>query len=287
MKKIILSESEVVSLIKSIMEQDTQFDFSDIDDLDYYDALFLIFRNWVQKSLPEDERDYPTSYLLEKYGKKFVQELVDDGTLIVDDNFEVNRWTIPRVVQALIKKGHYKFPSKRKNEKFTERFKKHINYYIKEQNLPSWAEVVLVEKTPYIVSMKLNIDFPDMIKDSSNSYVNASSLEREFTKFVENYLGVEIGNPNYGQLRLLREGTNFVHLDGWVKEILNKEIKKQIKQLPYGRHIHSMKFQPNERQSELKIVFKNTAGYNGRSQFRTEVAELLNNLGYKRIRIEY
>lgn len=287
MKKIILSESELVSLIHSIMEQDTKFDFSDIDDLDYYDALFFMFRNWVQQNLPDSEKDAPISYLLDKFGKKFILELIGDGEIPVDDNFDINRWNIPRIVQALVKKGKYKFPTKRKEEKFTEKYKKHINYFIGELNLPSWAKINLEEKVPYKVDFELELDFPEMIKSDSEEHISSHTVERKFKKYIEGYLGVEFGNPNYGNLDLNKKNTKLNNLEPWVKNVLNKEIKTKIRALPYGKNIHSMKFEPKDAISSLKIVFKGHAGWNGRHEFRQEVAKLMENMGYKKIRVEY
>lgn len=287
MKKIILSESEVVSLIKLIMEQDTKFDFSDIDDLDYYDALFLMFRNWVQQNLPDSEKDAPVSYLLDKFGKRFVLELMGDGEFPVDDNFEINRWNIPRIVQGMVKKGKYKFPTKRKQDKFTEKFKKHIDYFINELNLPSWAKINLYEKDPYKVDFEVELDFPEMVKSDGNASISPYNLENKFKKYVEGYLGVEFGNPNYGNLDLNKKNTKFTNLESWVKNVLNKEIKTKIRALPYGRNVHSMKFEPKEGTSNLKIVFKGHASWNGKQEFKQEVIRLLDDMGYKKIRIEY
>lgn len=287
MKKLILSESEVVSLIKLIMEQDTKFDFSDIDDLDYYDALFLMFRNWVQQNLPDSEKDAPVSYLLDKFGKRFVLELMGDGEFPVDDNFEINRWNIPRIVQGMVKKGKYKFPTKRKQDKFTDRFKKHIDYFISELNLPHWAKINLEEKTPYKVDFELELDFPEMIKSDGEEHISPHTVERKFRNYVEGYLGVEFGNPNYGNLDLNKKNTKFSNLESWVKNVLNKEIKTKIRALPYGRNVHSMKFEPKEGTSNLKIVFKGHASWNGKHEFKQEVIRLLDDMGYKKIRIEY
>lgn len=287
MKKIILSESELVSLIKSIMEQDTKFDFSDIDDLDYYDALFFMFRNWVQQNLSDSEKDAPVSYLLDKFGKRFVLELMGDGEFPVDDNFEINRWNIPRVVQGMVKKGKYKFPTKRKQEKFTEKFKKHIDYFINELNLPSWAKINLIENVPYKVDFELELDFPEMIKSEGDESISPYNLERKFKNYVEGYLGVEFGNPNYGHLDLDKKNTKFSGLESWVKNVLNKEIKAKIRALPYGRNVHSMKFEPREGRSDLKIIFKSSAGWNGKHEFKKEVLKLLNDMGYKKIGIDY
>lgn len=288
MKKLRLSESELVSLIHSIMEEDNTVDFNYVDDLDYYDALFIIFRNWVNTNVPDSEKDAPISYLLEKYGKKFILELIGDDPVISNDNFEISRWSIPRIVQAMVKKGLHKLPTKRKYEKFTERFKKPIKYFMDELNLPSWANIELIEDSPYKVHFKVVLDFPEMMKSEESRKVYSSTFEREFRNFAEGFLGVDFGNPNHGHLDMNKLVTEFKNLDSWVKNVLNKEIKTKIRSLPYGRHVHSMKFEPGENMSNLKIAFKSTAPWNAnKSDFKQQVTKLLNDLGYKKIRVEY
>ena len=286
MKRLILSESELVSLIKTIMEQDN-FDFSDVDDLDYYDALFLMFRNWIQNNLSDSEKDAPISYLLDKYGKKFVSELVGDGIIVLDNDFEISRWNIPRIVQAMVRKGVYKFPTKRKEEKFTEKFKRQIEYFINELNLPPWAKINLTEKNPYNVNYHMVIDFPQMIKSEKEQHASSHSVEGKLKNYIQGYLGVEFGNPNYGHLDLHKNNTQFDNLDTWVKEVLNKEIKTKIRALPYGRNVHSIKFEPKEGVSDLKIIFKGHASWNGKSEFKQAADKLLKDMGFKRIRIQY
>ncbi len=49
-----------------------------------------------------------------------------------------------------------------------------------------------------------------------------------------------------------------------------------------------MKFEPKETMSSLKIVFKSTAPWNAsKSDFKQQVTKLLNDSGYKKIRVEY
>jgi hypothetical protein len=48
-----------------------------------------------------------------------------------------------------------------------------------------------------------------------------------------------------------------------------------------------MKFEPREGRSDLKIIFKSSAGWNGKHEFKKEVIKLLNDMGYKKIGIDY
>lgn len=283
-----LKESEVVYLIKNLVEQEN--DFSGFEEFDYLDALFIIFRNWVQKNLPEDERDYPMSYLLEKYAKRFVLDLVDEQTVrgLDRDDFELNRWNIPDIVKSLIKKGHYKFSSKRKEKKFTDVYKRAIPSLVENLELPSWVEIQFKEEKPYHVDVLFLIDYNTMLEDKSDVIFNYSKYEREIRNFVQNYLGVEIGNAAYGQLELDFRGHELKDVERWVKNVMNGGIKKEIKKLPKGKDIHSIRFEPNARRQNLKIVYKSHAGYGGRREIISGVESILQNAGYnpKRFDIE-
>lgn len=285
MGSLILNRDEFVSLIENIVETNQDFDFEGFDEFDYYDALFILFKKWAETNIPEDERDYPISYLLEKYAAKFASEMTNGEFGKYEENFSFNNWNTPKVVQSMIRKGHHKLPTKRKNEKFTEKYKRGISHFIEELNLPPWAEMKIIEDKPYVIDVQLSLDFPEFVKDDTKKNISGQGVEREFEKFVQNFLGIDLGNPAYGQLSISRKNTEFKNLNNWVKNVLNKDIKKQIKNLESGRFIHSMRFETTTSGAELKIIFKGSPSWERRSKLKTEAQNLLNQLGYPRIKV--
>jgi hypothetical protein len=204
------------------------------------------------------------------------------------DDFELNRWNIPDIVKSLIKKGHYKFSSKRKEKKFTDVYKRAIPSLVENLELPSWVEIQFKEEKPYHVDVLFLIDYNTMLEDKSDVIFNYSKYEREIRNFVQNYLGVEIGNATYGQLELDFRGHELKDVERWVKNVMNGGIKKEIKKLPKGKDIHSIRFEPNARRQNLKIVYKSHAGYGGRREIISGIESILQNAGYnpKRFDIE-
>jgi hypothetical protein len=154
--------------------------------------------------------------------------------------------------------------------------------------LPSWVQIEFKEEKPYHVDILFVIDYSSMLEDKSDKIYNQSGYEREIRNFINNYLGVEIGNAIYGQLELNFKGHLLKDSERWVKNVMNAGIKKQIRQLPKGKDIHSIRFEPNTRRQVLKIVYKGHAGYSGRREVIQGVESILQNAGYnpKRFDIE-
>jgi hypothetical protein len=99
-------------------------------------------------------------------------------------------------------------------------------------------------------------------------------------KRIEDFLGVEIGNPTYGQLSF-KMNKQYIGVDEWVKKTLNKEIKKKIKELPNAaRILHAIRFETHSSSSmggDLKLSYKS---WNGSNEFIKSVRSLLQDMGY-------
>ena len=98
-------------------------------------------------------------------------------------------------------------------------------------------------------------------------------------------MNLKVGNPTYGELKLdyheYRE-----NLDEWVKNVLNKEIKRDIRQLPGSKFIHSISFEPTNSKASIKINFKSGTGYDQRRKLREGVQNYLKNSGYNEKRFD-
>ena len=66
---------------------------------------------------------------------------------------------------------------------------------------PDFVRVEFEEEVPYDVHVKLYIDYPSYLKDESFSFAS-HNLERKFKELLENYLGVDFGNPVHGKVNL-------------------------------------------------------------------------------------
>jgi hypothetical protein len=178
----------------------------------------------------------------------------------------------------IVRQGKHKLPSLRSQEKFTEKFKKPLEFFVNELNLPEFMELSFTENTPYKVYVTLKVDWEGLIKYQGTETFKSDKIKKELEQRIKDFLGVEIGNPTHGQLNFNFDKI-YVGIDEWVKKSLNKELKKKIRELPSSRILHAIKFETmsNTLGGELKFSFKN---WNGRNDFMKDVKELLQSMGY-------
>lgn len=277
MKKVLsLTESELIKVINRIVES-----YSDevYNDEDYVEVFLNYFRPWVKKNHGDEIGEYPLSYLVKKYISEFA---LDNG--MHPDNvifgYRNNLTNAANIGKKLVQQGKHKLPTLRSQEMFTEKYKKPLEYFLTELNLPDFIKVEFIEQTPYNVYVKLDVDWEGLIKYEGDVRPNFEKIFGELKKRIEDFLGIEIGNPTYGQLSF-KMNKQYVGVDEWVKKTLNKEIKKKIKELPNAsRMLHAIKFETNGSSNmggDLKLSFKN---WNGRNDFIKSVKSLLQSMGY-------
>lgn len=296
MKKIVtFGESELINMVKRIVEQ-SEIDLGKYHDSDFVDVFVFVFRNWLNNKLGEDAKKYPFSYLTKRYGQNFLEDTFGDkyekffGS---DRDVSFGLHSIPRIGQKLVKVGAYSLQSLRDEEKFTEKFAKKLLRFVKMLNLPDWMKLEFVEEKPLEVEGILHVDYPSYLKYEGERVLNANQLGKELRYMLENYLGVDFGNPTYGELQL--DITPKIEKEEWwIKNVLNKEIKKHIKTMPGGEFIHSIRFAPKyPHSSEMKIVYKDNF-FNHKLygkdfnqwKFKEGVKKYLKELGYNKIHVE-
>jgi len=290
MSKIVtLTKTQLTEMVKTIVEQ-VEMDLSQYDDNDFTDVFIFLFRKWVENKLGEESKKYPFSFLLKKYGQEFLRETFGDSYLkYFRNNDEVNLrggYMVPKIGKYLVQMGAHTLPSLRGEEKFTEKYAKHFQRLIKMLELPSWVKVEIREDKPNEVLVNLYVDYGSYLKVES-SYLNQYNLQKKLQTLLEDYLGVEFGNPVHGNLNLTLQIIS-ENEEAWVKNVLNKEIKKHIKAMPDGKNVHSIRFEPRiSGNSNLRIVYKEHSHRNMHQyDFRNKVREYLKGLGYHKIDVE-
>jgi len=187
------------------------------------------------------------------------------------------------VGREIVRNGAYQLPSLNSNKKFTERFKKPFLFLVDNLKLPDFINLQFDEETPNRVRGEVIVDFPKMIK-SSNGPKSPYRISQKLQKSFEDYLGVEFGSPVHGKLDFYLNTTPiYVGLDEWIKKELNKNIKKQIKELPLAeRNISSLKFilNTNNIKGEIKIGWKRDARWTEHNKVKEEVRNILKSMGY-------
>jgi hypothetical protein len=273
-KTLTLTESELVKVVNRIVEA-----YSDdtYDDEDYVEVFLHYFRPWIRANHGDEIGEYPLSYLSKKYMAEFAK---DNGMLPenVIYGYKGNLGNASNIGKNLVKQGKHKMPSLRSQEKFTEKFKKPLEFFVNELNLPEFMELSFTENTPYKVYVTLKIDWEGLIKYQGTETFKSDKIKKDLEQRIKDFLGVELGNPTHGQLNFNFDKM-YIGVDEWAKKSLNKEIKKKIRELPSSRILHAIKFETmsNTLGGELKFSFKN---WNGRNDFMKDVKELLKSMGY-------
>ncbi len=273
-KTITLNESELVGVIHKIVES---YNNDSYDDSDYIEVFLKFFRPWVKEKHGDEISNYPLSYLVKKYISEFAQDFEIDPTSTIL-GYRDNIRNVAAVGKALVQKGKTKLASLQSKEKFTEKYKKQLDFFVNRLELPDFIKLDFIEEIPYNVIGRVRVDWEKLIKYPTDKTFRSNDISRELKNKIENFLGVELGNPTYGQLSLTFNKA-YVGVEDWVKKTLNKEIKKEIRSLPRASILHAIKFETDGDKfgGELKLSFKN---WNGRNDFKKQVENLLQELGY-------
>ena len=275
MNKITLNKLEMIKFVSMIVEQ---VNLSGYDEEDFVEVFVNLFRPWIKSKHGDEVSKYPMSYLAKKYFEEFT----------TDYNIESDRYgtTMKKIISAgreIVRNGAYQLPSLNSNKKFTERFKKPLLFLVDNLKLPDFINLQFNEETPNRVRGEIVVDFPKMIKNSNGSK-SPYRISQKLQKSFEDYLGVEFGSPVHGKLDFYLNTTpTYVGLDEWIKKEFNKNIKKQIKELPLAeRNISSLKFilNTNNIKGEIKIGWKRDARWGEHNKVKDEVRNILKSMGY-------
>ena len=276
MNKIMLNKSEMIKFVSMIVEQ---VNLEGYTDEDFVEVFVNLFRPWVKSKHGDEVGKYPMSYLI----KKHLEEFASDNKIELQRFYGGDLKKIIEIGRQIVRNGAYQLTSLNTNNKFTERFKKPLLFLVDNLNLPDFINLQFDEETPNRVRGEVVVNFPKLIK-SSNSSKSAYRISQKLQKSFEDYLGVEFGSPVHGKLDFYLNTTPiYVGLDEWIKKELNKNIKKQIKELPLAeRNISSLKFilNTNHIKGEIKIGWKRDARWTEHNKVKDEVRNILKSMGY-------
>jgi hypothetical protein len=260
-------------------------DISGYSDEDFLEVFVTEFRIWIRRNHGDEVGEYPMSLLVKKYIKEFAEEYgLTEHDLRYSNTFTKMVVIGKKLVQTEIRT----LPSLKKDIIFTERFKKIIDHFISNYNIPDFIKIHFQEDSPFVVRGWMTADFEPAMK-YYGSLNDVHKFSREFNNLITNYLGFELGRPAHGNLDYYFEsGFRLLGVDEWVKGVLNKKIKKEIKTLPGKSALHSMKFNVNNSQlrGEIKLVYSQNYRYGYRDNFKDELKKYLKDLGYNPDRLQ-
>jgi hypothetical protein len=270
---------EIKKTIRTILENienSNNVDLSEYTDEDFLEVFFEKFRPWVRATHGEEASTMPMSYLTKKYIKEFGQLYSPREAF-----GNVTRKAI-HIGQKIVEKGERQLTSLRPQHNFLEKYAKPIKFFIDELNLPDFVEVKFNERSPYKVRMDVIVDFEDLMKYDGD-LPSVIQIGDKFKQFLTNYLGIDLGKAAHGGLNLETPDTAIhKYEERWVKDDLNKIIKKEIKKLPSAASIRGIKFVPNHKLGTSQLQMLRPSGYYRSGNIKTEIENLLSSLGYNR-----
>jgi hypothetical protein len=270
---------EIKKTIRTILENmgdSNNVDLSEYTDEDFLEVFFEKFRPWVRATHGEEAATMPMSYLAKKYIKEFGQLYSPREAF-----GGVTRKAI-HIGQKIVEKGERQLTSLRPQHNFLEKYAKPIKFFIDELNLPDFVEVKFNERSPYKVRMDVIVDFEDLLK--YDGYLpSVIQIGDKFKQFLTNYLGIDLGKAAHGGLNLETPDTTInKYEERWVKDDLNKIIKKEIKKLPSAASIRGIKFVPDHKLGTSQLQMLKHGGYYRLGNIKSEIENLLSSLGYNK-----
>jgi len=268
---------EIKKTIRTILENmgdSNNVDLSEYTDEDFLEVFFEKFRPWVRATHGEEAATMPMSYLAKKYIKEFGQLYSPREAF-----GGVTRKAI-HIGQKIVEKGERQLTSLRPQHNFLEKYAKPIKFFIDELNLPDFVEVKFNERSPYKVRMDVIVDFEDLLKYDGD-LPSVIQIGDKFKQFLTKYLGIDLGKAAHGGLNLeTPDSAIHKYEERWVKDDLNKIIKKEIKKLPSAASIRGIKFIPNNKLGTSQLQMLKHGGYYRLGNIKTEIENLLSSLGY-------
>ena len=179
-KTLTLTESELIKVINRIVES---YGDDTYDDEDYVEVFLHYFRPWIRANHGDEVGEYPLSFLVKKYISEFAQSN-DINPEYVIFGYRNNLANAANIGKKLVQQGKHKLPTLRSQEMFTEKYKKPLEYFLTELNLPDFIKVEFIEQTPYNVYVKLDVDWEGLIKYQGDVRPNFETIFRELKKRI-------------------------------------------------------------------------------------------------------
>ena len=256
-----------------------ELDLSGYSDEDFMEVFVEYFRPWIRKTHGDEVGKYPMSLLVKKYLEEFSQ----DYKLSVYLGYGNMLSKMAKVGMALAQEGVRELPSLNRGVLFTKKFKRSIDHFVSAYNFPDFVKLRFEENSPFNVYGYLEIEFEPAMKYEGNLN-DIKNFGTEFIKFIESYLGFEIGSTAHGKLNINMGTPRFVGQEEWIKNFFNKTFKKEIKKLPYTQsYLHSVKLEINshrEVHSKIILTFKRSTSWTGENRIIEEIKGYLQGLGY-------
>jgi len=259
-----------------------EFELSQLTTEDLQDYWNQFLRFYAKETGKNISSKVPISYLdkllrdeiIEKYGLEFGRYTASSPSSIV---------------KQLINKGDIEFETFRPEEKFTEKYKKVLSKIISKIKINPKYTVEISEERPNEVRLDIGIDIEDWLKLSTKDKIEANNFAGNLRTNIQKFLGVDFGSPVHGRLQINHYRTDVKNGDEWIKNVMNKKIKKEIKDSIFGWFIQRMSIKIERDKLKISIVQPRRGGFgygDNRTNFYRFMDDLFEKYGYNKESVE-
>ena len=256
-----------------------EFEMSQLTTEDFQDYWGQFLRFYAKESGKDISSKVPISYL----DKLFRDEIIEKYEL------DTSRYSSNRIIpltQQLIQKGAIEFETFRPEEKFTEKYANPLSKIISRIKINPKYKITIGEEKPNEVYVRVNIDVDDWLKLSNEEKKQANEFQTNLRINIQKFLGVEFGSPAHGKLNMNGYGANVMNGDEWIKNVMNKKIKKEIKESIFNEYIQRMSIKFTSDKITISIISPRNRRMNRywevRTQFEKFMKDLFEKYGYNK-----
>jgi hypothetical protein len=258
---------------------DNEFDISQLTQNDLEDYWYQFLRFYAKETGKNFSSKAPISYL----DKVLRDEIVEKYNLVVE---KYTSRPISSLVKQLINKGAIEFETFRPEEKFTEKYANPLSKIISRIKINPKYKITIGEEKPNEVYVRVNIDVDDWLKLSNEEKRQANEFQANLRINIQKFLGVEFGSPAHGKLTMNGYGTNVMNGDEWITNVMNKKIKKEIKESIFNEYIQRMSIKITNDKLKISIISPRNRRMNRywevRTQFEKFMKDLFEKYGYNK-----
>jgi hypothetical protein len=236
-----------------------EIDLSLLTTDDYQDYWNQFLRFYADESGKNFSKKIPISYL----DKVLRDEIIEKYKLNVP-SYSSRKYV--DIVKQLIQKGAIEFETFRPEQKFTEKYANPLSKIISRIKINPKYKITVNEDRPNEIYVRVDIDTDDWLKLSNED-------KREANNF-------------HGKLNMNGYGINIMNSDEWIKNVMNKKIKKEIKESIFSDYIQRISINFKNDKLKISIISPRHRRMNRywdiRTQFEKFMKDLFEKYGYNK-----
>jgi hypothetical protein len=248
-----------------------EIDLSLLTNDDYQDYWNQFLRFYADETGRNLSKKLPISYL----EKVLRDEIIEKYELDVP-SYSSRKYV--DIAKQLIQKGAIEFETFRPEQKFTEKYANPLSKIISRIKINPKYKITVDEDSPNEVYVRVYIDTEDWLKLSNEDKREANNFQTELKTNIKKFLGVEFGSPAHGKIDMRGYGTIVMNSDEWIKNVMNKKIKKEIKESIFSDYIQRISIKFNNNKLQISIISPRHRRMNRYWDIRTQFEKFMNDL---------